>query len=140
MNNVKKYRNLLGISQLTLAERARCARSYISSIELGQQKLTLKMATKISTVLHVSPYELLGSDAVKYEGTFYESMLSLVDGNFDMVIRQSQEKTMDDLSWEIYWIVFDILKNKMDLSDLKVIRAVVESIAKKYSFDGGAKK
>lgn len=74
MNNLKKYREDAGMSQEDLATKAGCVRSYISQVETGYQKLTLKMAKRFGQFIGATPYQLLGSDAIKYDGGFSESM------------------------------------------------------------------
>ena len=78
MNNLKKYRERAGLSQTKLSELSGCARSYISEVEMGHQKLTLKMAEKFAPHLHCTAFDLLGADAIKYTGSFTESLGALV--------------------------------------------------------------
>lgn len=84
MNRLKEYRQQAKLSQQALADKANCSRSYISAVELGNQKLTLKMARIFGKILHVDPYELLGADAIRYKGDFYTTLRSLLDLYLDM--------------------------------------------------------
>jgi len=133
MNNLKKFRMPTGISQITLAERAGCARSYISEVELGQVRLTLTMAKRFSEVLRVDPYKLLGSDAIKYKGPFNEALSALVYGHFDDMVEQvNDHSSISDRDWDLYWVMFGLVDSKMSAEDIRAVRSVVDSIAKKY--------
>lgn len=64
MNRLREYRLAHDLSQEELATRAQCTRAYISSVERGVKRLSMRMAKKFSKVLNVDPYELLGTDAI----------------------------------------------------------------------------
>ena len=57
-SNVRKYRRLLGISQVELASRADLHRTYIGMIERAEKNITLVNIEKISKELEV-PIEYL---------------------------------------------------------------------------------
>lgn len=57
-SNVRKYRRLLGISQVELASRADLHRTYIGMIERAEKNITLVNIEKISKALEV-PIEYL---------------------------------------------------------------------------------
>lgn len=57
-SNVRKYRRLLGISQVELANRAELHRTYIGMIERAEKNITLVNIEKISKALEV-PIEYL---------------------------------------------------------------------------------
>ena len=56
--NLKKYRNQLGISQESFAERAGLHRTYISAIECGKRSIALDNIQKIADALGVETYML----------------------------------------------------------------------------------
>jgi transcriptional regulator with XRE-family HTH domain len=58
-NNIKKYRNILNISQEELAARASLHRTYIGGIERGERNITLDSLQVIATALNVAPAELI---------------------------------------------------------------------------------
>lgn len=93
MNNLKEKRKAVGVSQAKLAELAKCARSYVAEVELGHQPLTLKMAKRFAPHLYCTPFELMGSDAIKYQGEvgdFDEIVSSLVLQFWDPMIQANQ--------------------------------------------------
>lgn len=106
-------------------------RSFISGIELGKKKLTINLAQKLSPILKVSPHELLGEDAIKYKGTFYESTNALLDANFDTMVKKAMVDEEPDEQLLIFWIIYEVVKRKISHDDLKAIHSVVDSIAKK---------
>lgn len=71
MNNLKKYRLESKLSQYKLAEMLKkddgspVGRTVISQLESGKRRLNLKTAQKLSAILHVDPYELMGEDNLK---------------------------------------------------------------------------
>jgi predicted transcriptional regulator len=56
--NIYHYRNRLGISQETLAARAKMGSDYIAKCERGQMNMTLENIAKISKGLEISPAKL----------------------------------------------------------------------------------
>jgi len=60
--NIKRGRDLLGISQMQLAERAGCSASYLGDIETGKKFPAATMFGKIAEALNFRPYQLLLED------------------------------------------------------------------------------
>lgn len=58
-SRVRKLRKKMGISQEELGFRARLHRTYIGSIERGEQNISIDNIHKIAKALKVSPGELL---------------------------------------------------------------------------------
>lgn len=56
--NLRKYRNQLGISQESFAERAGLHRTYISAVECGKRSIALENVQKIADALGVDTYLL----------------------------------------------------------------------------------
>lgn len=133
LNNLKRYRERAGLSQTKLSELSGCARSYISEVEMGHQKLTLKMAEKFAPHLHCSAFDLLGADAIKYTGSFTESLGALVLGNFDEFLSAVNAGEVDEYSNDLFWMLFAILSKKFSGEDVKVLRAMAESLGAKYA-------
>ncbi|MCI0557594.1 MAG: helix-turn-helix domain-containing protein [Nitrososphaera sp.] len=61
-NRVRKLRQVLGISQETLAERAGVHRTYVGMIERGEKNITLSNISKFASALEVTMAELLKLD------------------------------------------------------------------------------
>lgn len=60
--NVRKYRNILGISQEKLAEISGLHRTYISDIERFQRSISLENIQKIANALNIETYKLFIAD------------------------------------------------------------------------------
>ncbi|MBQ3265731.1 MAG: helix-turn-helix transcriptional regulator [Ruminococcus sp.] len=56
--NVKHYRNQLGISQESFAEKCGLHRTYISAIECYRRSISLENIQKIADALGVETYKL----------------------------------------------------------------------------------
>ena len=56
--NVKMYRNRIGLSQEHFAERAGLHRTYISAIECGKRSISLDNIQKIADALQIETYLL----------------------------------------------------------------------------------
>lgn len=56
--NLRKYRNELGLSQEEFAERAGLHRTYISAIERGKRSIALDNVQKIADALGIDTYLL----------------------------------------------------------------------------------
>lgn len=59
--SLRKYREKAGLSQESLASRARLHRTYIGSVERGERNISLTNIRKISSALGCTPHELLRS-------------------------------------------------------------------------------
>ena len=57
-NNVKKYRNKIGISQESFAEKAGLHRTYISALECEKRSISLDNIQKIADALGIETYLL----------------------------------------------------------------------------------
>ena len=65
MWKIQKYRIAQGLTQENLAERVDLSVSYISEIENGKKRPSLKTLEKIATALDVSLVSLMGEDSKK---------------------------------------------------------------------------
>lgn len=57
-NNLKYYRNKLGISQEEFADKAGLHRTYISAVECGKRSISLDNIQKIAEALGIETYLL----------------------------------------------------------------------------------
>lgn len=57
-NNLRKYRNQLGLSQESFAEKAGLHRTYISAVECGKRSIALENIQKIADALEIDTYLL----------------------------------------------------------------------------------
>ena len=57
-NNVKKYRNKMGLSQEAFAEKAGLHRTYISALECKKRSIALDNVQKIANALEIDIYML----------------------------------------------------------------------------------
>ena len=57
--NIRHYRELKGLSQEALADKAGVNQAHISAIERGAKVVSLKRMEKIAEALEVSPKDLL---------------------------------------------------------------------------------
>ena len=57
-HNVKKYRNRIGISQESFAEKAGLHRTYISALECEKRSISLDNIQKIADALGIETYLL----------------------------------------------------------------------------------
>ena len=57
-NNVKRYRNKLGVSQEAFAEKCGLHRTYISAIECYRRSISLENIQRIADALGVDTYKL----------------------------------------------------------------------------------
>lgn len=65
MWKIQKYRIAQGLTQENLAERVDLSVSYISEIENGKKRPSLKTLEKIAAALDVSLVSLMGEDSKK---------------------------------------------------------------------------
>ena len=61
-SNVKKYRNIMGLSQEAFSEKAGLHRTYISAIEREKRSISLDNVQKIANALEIETYLLFIND------------------------------------------------------------------------------
>lgn len=64
-NNIRGYRNKMGVSQEALADYANVNRSYIGDLERGRYNITVTVLFRIAKALKVDPSVLLVKDSYK---------------------------------------------------------------------------
>lgn len=83
MNNITKYRGLIGMSQKKLAEELGISRTGLNLMENGRiWIIKKKTVTKMTEILKVTPTQLLGLENLKYEPESKEDidyMISLLE-------------------------------------------------------------
>jgi transcriptional regulator with XRE-family HTH domain len=131
MNNLKKYRESLGISQTALANRTGCARSYISEVESGQVRLTLKMARRFADALHQDPFALLGSDAIKYDGSFRQTMMSLTQDKFDAYVEMQITNKCTRREFEEFMLCYWLFQGGLSDKDVSALEGLASALAMK---------
>lgn len=63
--NVKKYRNKMGLSQESFAEKAGLHRTYISALEREKRSIALENVQKIADALGIETYLLFIDNSTK---------------------------------------------------------------------------
>ena len=61
-DNLRKYRNALGISQEAFAEKCGLHRTYISAIECYRRSIALESVQRIADALGIETYKLFMED------------------------------------------------------------------------------
>ena len=57
--NIRKYRKMLGFTQLLLSIKAEVSKDFIYDLEAGRRNPSLDVLCKMADALKVEPYELL---------------------------------------------------------------------------------
>ena len=65
IQNLKKWRKIMGISQEKLAEKCDTAHSYIRQIECGIRSPSFAFLGKIAEALEIEPYQLFYDEAAQ---------------------------------------------------------------------------
>lgn len=131
MNNLKKYRENAGMTQTDLAKASKCARSYISEVEGGDVRLTLNMARRFADVLHQDAYALLGSDAIKYDGSFHQTLVSLTQDKFDSYVEMRLGHKCSQREFEEFMLVYWVAQGNLSDKDVSALEALADSLANK---------
>lgn len=76
--NIRKYRNLTGMTQQELAEEADISVGFLCDLESGKKWGTLETMAKISKALCIKPYQLLLPEENKnFDVTLHEDLSEL---------------------------------------------------------------
>jgi transcriptional regulator with XRE-family HTH domain len=78
IQNLKKFRNTKGLSQLKLAELCETTTNYIGEIEIGRRFPSLKLIEKIGAVLDVEPYRFFIDETGETRGDLDKTINLLV--------------------------------------------------------------
>ena len=65
IQNLKKWRKIIGFSQKKLAEKCGAGHSYIRQIESGNRSPSFAFIGKIADALQIEPYQLFYDDTLK---------------------------------------------------------------------------
>jgi len=65
INNLKKWRKIIGLSQEKLAEKCGTSHSYIRQLESGKGHPSFTFIGKIATALQIEPYQLFFDETKK---------------------------------------------------------------------------
>jgi transcriptional regulator with XRE-family HTH domain len=74
IQNLKKYRNGKGFSQMKLAELCDTAPNYIGEIEIGRRFPSLKLIEKFGQALEVEPYQFFMDETVTLQGELDQTL------------------------------------------------------------------
>lgn len=74
--NVKHYRNLIGISQEALAEKAGITYQYLGKIERGIAKPTIEVLNAIAEAMNIGVFELFNSKEKKETNSADQKLIS----------------------------------------------------------------
>ena len=68
--NMKRCREILGLSQMKLADRVGCSTTLIGNIEIGKRFPSAENLNKIAAALDIPPSELFAEDSWKWQVVF----------------------------------------------------------------------
>jgi transcriptional regulator with XRE-family HTH domain len=74
IQNLRKFRNIKGLSQMKLAEFCDTTTNYIGEIEIGRRFPSLKLIEKIGAVLEVEPYRFFIDETGEIRGDLDETV------------------------------------------------------------------
>lgn len=84
--NVKYYRDLLKISQSTLAIQADCSNGLIGNIEAGKAHPSFETIVALATALHVHPADLFLRNASKNNKAVKNYLKTVLHKELDKII------------------------------------------------------
>jgi len=99
INNLKKWRKVMGFSQKKLAEKCKTAHSYIRQIETGSRHPSFAFIGKIAAALQIEPYQL-----------FYDETIKSGKSARAKHIESMQKKLIESVSGEIQGVFEELRK------------------------------
>lgn len=95
---MQKYRELLGYSQESLAEKIECSTIFISYMERGKKSPSVDTLIKLANTLDVSTDILLGDELYSYTS----ARMNHLDKILKTLPAQQQEKTLNIFEYIIF--------------------------------------
>lgn len=94
---MRKYRELLGYSQESLAEIIECSPIFISTLERGEKGPSLDTLIKLANTLEISTDILLGGELSSYNN----ARLNHIEKHLNLLPPKEQEKILSILEYMI---------------------------------------
>ncbi|MCL2441085.1 MAG: helix-turn-helix domain-containing protein [Treponema sp.] len=95
INNLKRWRKVMGFSQEKLAEKCGTAHSYIRQLESGKGHPSFVFIGKIASALQIEPYQLFYDETVKSN-------------------KSAQKKYMESIQKKLQESISDEIKNAFE--------------------------
>ena len=90
IQNLKKWRKIMGFSQEKLAEKCKTAHSYIRQIECGNRTPSFAFIGKIAKALQIEPYQLFYDEAAQGQSMQKRRLKSIQTKLLESVINDVQ--------------------------------------------------
>jgi len=137
MNNLKSKREAIGMSQVDLAKKASCSRSFLSACEHGDKKMTLKMAVRLSAILHCEPGDLLGGDSIRYgDLPITDQLKAVLASQESNYYGYEKPSTMAPREKDIFMIVNHISGQKLTDDEIHILLSMADALYKKHTEEG----
>jgi len=97
IQNLKRWRKAMGISQKTLAEKCGTAHSYIRQLESGNGHPSFVFIGKIADALQIEPYRLFYDETAKSSKSARIKHMESVQEKLTVSILNEIQNTFDEL-------------------------------------------
>ena len=97
IQNLKKWRKIMGLSQEKLAEKCNTAHAYIRQIECGNRCPSFAFIGKIANALHIEPYQLFYDEAAAPGQSAYAKRMESIRTKLLETVSNDIQAAFDEL-------------------------------------------
>jgi len=97
IQNLKRWRKAMGISQKDLAEKCGTAHSYIRQLESGKGHPSFVFIGKIAKALQIEPYQLFYDETIKSNNSAHIKYMESIQKKLITSLSNEIQNTFDEL-------------------------------------------
>jgi len=97
IQNLKKWRKVMGISQKNLADKCGTSHSYIRQLESGNGHPSFAFIGKIAKALQIEPYQLFYDETIKSNESAHRKYMESIQKKLIASLSNEIQNTFDEL-------------------------------------------
>jgi transcriptional regulator with XRE-family HTH domain len=130
MNRLKKMRTERKMTMMELHELSGISQSTLSMLENGKRRMNKGHAEVLSQIFQCDEAYIMGTDIVKIDMSVSNGIRTTIDMMLMDVLMSDTVKELDEQTKWSFIVCRNILHKKLDVSQLKLIKSMIDSINK----------
>lgn len=130
MNRLRKLRKEKKMSLNDLANLSGISKTTLSFLENGKREMNKRHAEILSKILGCEEYYIMGTDMIKLDMSVSNGIRATIDMMLMDVLSSDTVEELDEQTKWSFIVCRNILHKKLDVSQLKLIKSMLDSINK----------